>query len=94
MLTKREQLEEGWIKFVRYYCKEGYLDKWMGDSIDNPNNSSKNQMSLNSNITYWRCNNSKWLSDYEIGRGEVSGMLEISDSFTAEEIWNEILKNK
>ena len=33
-----EQLEEGWVKFTRIHCKEGYIDRWMGDCINNPNN--------------------------------------------------------
>ena len=31
-----EWLLEGWVKFRRHNCKEGFIDVWHGDSVDNP----------------------------------------------------------
>ena len=94
MALKQEQLEEGWVKFIRWHCKEGYLDRWMGDCINDPNKPTKHQMCLNSSACYWRCNNGEWISDRELGRSYVFTMLEMGEYFTAQEIWDELLKRE
>jgi hypothetical protein len=51
-------------------------------------------MCLNSSACYWRCNNSEWISDRELGRSAVFTMLEMGEEFTAQEIWDELLKRE
>jgi len=94
MELKNEQLEEGWVKFMRVHCKEGWLDRWMGDCINDPNKPTKHQMQLNSFACYWRCNNGAWVSDREIGRSEIHTLLEMGEEFTAKEIWEELLRRE
>lgn len=91
---KTERLEEGWVKFQRFYCKEGFLDRWMGDQINNPNNCNvpMSNLQLNSFSTYWRCNNGLWINDRELGRSYVFAMLQFAEEFTAQEIWDELLR--
>jgi hypothetical protein len=85
-MNNTERLSEGWVEFLRIHCKEGYLDRWSGDCINNPNNEIKHRLQLNSIVTYWRCNDSKWY----YGNG---GLFELTSEyfklFTANEIWDE-----
>lgn len=83
--------EEGWVKFVRYSCKEGHIDRWTGDCINNPNNPTKSSLQLNSFVTYWRCNDSEWIHANEIGRNNIYSLLEMREEFTAQEIWENLL---
>ena len=94
MALKQEILEEGWVKFTRWHCKEGYLDIWTGDCINNPNNPTKSQWQLNSFASYWRCNSGEWISDKDLGRSEVFALLQMGEEFTAKEIWDELLKRE
>ncbi len=89
---ENELLEEGWVKFLRFPCKEGHIDRWMGDCIDNPNKPTRNRMCLNSSATYYRFNDGKWYN----GRG-FKGILEIlvkhiRGLLTADEIFKETYK--
>ena len=86
---KTEQLQEGWIKFTRWYCKEGYLDRWIGDSINNPNNENQHQMCLNSMVSYWRCGG-EWVNSKELSKNILS-LLDLREDFTAKEIWDEVI---
>lgn len=89
----KEFLQEGWVEFWRFYCKSGYLDRWTGDSINNPNNISKSEMQLNSSKTYWRCNDGDWVCDREIGRKvNILEYVALGEVFTAQEIWDELLR--
>jgi hypothetical protein len=85
-----ERLKEGWVEFNRYYCKEGNIDCWMGDSINDPNNPEKSQWQLNSFSQFFRCNDGKWISNRDI-RG-IQGLLEMTWEFTAQEIWDEAIR--
>jgi hypothetical protein len=85
-----EMLEEGWVKFTRHYCKEGHIDCWNGDSINNPNNPSKSQWQLNSFVQFFRCNDGKWVNRMDLR--STQGLLLMSEHFTAEEIWNESIR--
>ncbi|MCB1711585.1 MAG: hypothetical protein KDH96_03620 [Candidatus Riesia sp.] len=87
-----EQLEEGWVRFKRFHCKEGVLDCWQGDSINNPNNKMKNLLSLNSHATYWRVGNSKWVSELELGGKKILNLLPKRFELTAQEIWDELIQ--
>ena len=89
-LKKPERLEEGWVKFTRYYCKEGHIDCWNGDMINNPNNPTKGQWQLNAFTQFFRYNNGKWINSRDLRA--TQGLLSMVDEFTAEEIWNEALR--
>ncbi len=92
MEQRVEQLEEKWFKFIRIYCKEGYIDRWMGDSINNPNNITKSRMSLNQSVSFYRLNDEDWISDRELGRGRILELLQYSTEFSAKEIFEESKK--
>ena len=94
MELKTERIQEKWYIFTRYHCKEGHLDKWMGDSINDPNRESKSQWQLNSFACFWRCDDGEWLSDSELGRSEIFALMQHGNEFTAKEIWNELLKRE
>jgi hypothetical protein len=84
---KTEFLEEGWVKFRRHQCKEGFIDYWMGDSINNPNESTKSRLQLNSSTAYFRLNGGKWINRREFSSEIHTYLLLLSDECTATEIW-------
>lgn len=86
---KRTEHQEEWVKFVRHYCKEGFIDVWCGDCADNPNNKEKRNFNLNSNETYFRLNGvGNWEKRIFFKESPI-GMLNIgSDWNTANEIWD------
>jgi len=80
--------QEGWVVFHRTQCKSGFIDRWMGDCINNPNNKNESQLQLNAFSTYFRLNGKgKWIHHREFNKS-VYEMLLDKDSLTAEEIWN------
>lgn len=86
------KMTEGWVTFQRTPCKEGYIDRWAGDSINDPNNETKHQMCLNSFTYYFRLNDGKWIHKHELGRNPFADLWETCEHFTAQEIWNEQLR--
>ena len=92
MALKREKLKEGWVEYTRSHCKTGHIDRWMGDCINDPNNNTNHNLQLNSMVTYWRCNNGKWIHGGEIGGSKVIPLLEYGTEFTAQEIWDELIR--
>ena len=71
-----EQLQEGWVIFRRIHFKDGYIDRWSGDSINDPNNPTQHNLQLNSTRAYYRCNNSKWVSNRRIN----GAMLQLTEA--------------
>ncbi len=86
------ELEEGWVKFIRIDCKEGWIDRWIGDCINNPNNPVKARINLNSSVTYYRCNVGQWVIDRDLGRSQILELLSMREEFTSIEIWDELLR--
>lgn len=82
-----EKLSEGWVTFYRYYCKEGYIDRWMGDCINDPNNETINRMQLNASTTYYRLNDGKWIHYLDLTSGIHPTIIYYKELFTAKEIW-------
>ncbi len=82
-------LSEGWVKYYRYNCVEGFIDIWKGDSYSNPNDIEKQQLSLNSIDTYFRLNGGEWIRRDKIFRRSTPEPLlgELSKWNTAVEIW-------
>ena len=84
-------LKEKWFTHIRFYCKEGVIDRWMGDAINNPNNDTKSNMQLNSVATFWRLNGvGEWIHNTEI-RQIYSLLVQFKDIATSDEIWQSAL---
>lgn len=84
---KIENLEDGWVKFRRYYCKEGFIDYWIGNGLDNPNLQTPNQLSLGIK-SYFRLNGTGGWKERMWFKENLVGLLNIGcRSSTAEEIW-------
>ena len=82
------RLNEDWVRFTRIYCKDGYIDKWMGDCVNDPNNDKISNIQLNSSSTYYRLNGKgKWIE-----RNEFKQMMQLivvfKETTPAAEIWN------
>lgn len=84
-------LKEKWFTHIRFYCKQGVIDRWMGDCINDPNNDTKSNMQLNSIATYWRLNGvGDWVNSRDMR--DIYGLLvEFKDIATADEIWQDAL---
>lgn len=82
-----ENLKEGWVSFTRFHCKEGYIDYWTGDCINNPNNPTKRGMQLSSFSAYYRLNGGEWTHREEVRH--IHHLLRNREVFTAQEIWDE-----
>jgi hypothetical protein len=80
-------LSEGWVNFTRFPCKEGYIDRWLGDCINNPNSIEKSMLQLNSFTEYYRCNSGEWIPKHEFKRYFFHDMREEREFFTADEIF-------
>lgn len=84
-----ETKKEGWVKFMRIPCKSGFIDRWVGDLADNPNNKCRSQQNLNSFSTYFRLNGKgKWISQRDFKKSVIGEISSNQDKSTAEEIWN------
>lgn len=90
--VKSETKKEGWVQFMRIPCKKGFIDRWMGDVADNPNNEKRSQQHLNTITTYFRLNGKgKWASQRDFKKSVSMEIgLNIKNS-TAEEIWYDCL---
>ena len=89
---KHEKMKESWVNFTRFYCKEGYIDRWTGDSSDNPNKEKPHPMNLNSTATFFRLNDGEWTPIYYFNRRFDSDIYTYRKEFSAEEIWDENYK--
>lgn len=87
-----ETLEEGWVKFRRFNCKEGYIDIWMGDSINDPNRQHKHQMQLNSITQYFRLNSGEWFHSSNFIGSSIIYIQEFRHDHKANEIFECISK--
>lgn len=87
---KKEQLQEGWVDFLRLHCKEGFIDRWQGDSAHDPNKEKKHPLCVNSFTSYYRLNGEgEWVHKAEFENRFFSDLLDCREDFTAEEIWSE-----
>lgn len=84
-------LKEKWFTHIRIYCKQGFVDRWMGDCINDPNNDTKSNLQLNAIATYFRLNGKgKWIEMREIRKIYIL-LEQFKDIATSDEIWNEAL---
>jgi hypothetical protein len=91
---KVEYLSEDWVKFQRYPCKTGFIDVWIGDSADNPNNSTKMNYNLNSIHKAYRLNGvGEWKFDLASTQTLINFLIIMSDTCTADEIWNVVFNS-
>ena len=81
-------MSEKWYKFIRYTCKDGFIDRWLGDLINNPNNENKHQQSLNSFSEYYRINEGVWFHKDCFKKGFYADLLKIRFEYSAHEIWD------
>ena len=86
-----KRLKSGWVEFTRFYCKEGHIDRWMGDAINDPNNKHIHGQQLNSSATFYRFNGGKWIYSGDLKRSNVIYTLDLyGELFTADEIKQEL----
>lgn len=82
-------LSEGWVIFTRHECEYGgYIDMWVGDCINDPNNIAKSNLQLNSTATYFRLNDSRWHSKRDFIGDFQHHLRQLMTGFTAQEIWD------
>jgi hypothetical protein len=91
MKNSSEQIKEGWVNFTRFHCKEGFIDRWMGDCFSDPNNDKPSIWNGNMFTQYYRVNGGKWINRDEFDRNFIAILFSNAKNFTAEEIWNESL---
>lgn len=81
-----ESITEGWVKFTRRHFAEGYIDRYMGDQMDNPNNKSKSQLSINALSTWYRVSgSSEWVNSRSLFK--MAEHWQMTD-LPAEMIWD------
>jgi hypothetical protein len=86
----REQLTEKWYQYIRYYCIEGTIDVWAGDSANNPNNETKSKINMNQSTCFVRLNGGMWIPHWGRFKKYLNiDVAELHQYFTAEEIWKE-----
>ena len=87
---KLEYKIEGWVGFVRMYTTDGFIDKWTGDSSNDPNNKNISNIHFNSFQTYYRLNeNGKWVNKdrFSPKRNLTAYITEVGELYSADEIW-------
>lgn len=67
----REVLNEKWYQFIRYYCTDGTIDVWAGDSANDRNNETKSKININQSTCFVRVND----SDSNLKTDSVIGTL-------------------
>jgi hypothetical protein len=83
-----------WVKFRTIQCGTGSIDVWTGDCINNPNNTTKNKMQLNSVTQYFRLNGKgDWISYREFD-GNLISWITVNPTESAEDIWNAALRRE
>ena len=87
--------EENGVIFYRHHCKEGFIDRWMGDASQDPNQPLKKvDFQLNSYRVMFRLNGKgEWESRGNWKHGFTNYLLDNCETKTAEEIWNEFKIN-
>lgn len=80
--------KNAWVEFVRFPFVEGYIDIWMGDCAQNPNNPQRVGYSLNSFATYYRLSGTdEWLRSTCFSPFFRGNIIAYRETMTAAEIW-------
>ncbi len=82
-----ETIKEGWLKFTRFHCKEGYIDRWIGDANDDPNSIVESSLKLNLTAQYYRCNGGVWILSECFNRHFLNNISNLKSHFSADEIF-------
>lgn len=91
-MRKTQYLQEKWYTFRRWEFPDGeYIDVWMGDSINDPNNEDKSKLNLNSMKTCLRLNNSTWIDSRDMRDRTGWSEIPVSEEKTAKEFWDKII---
>ena len=89
-----QSLMEGWVYFDRFYCTEGYIDRWIGNFSQNPNKQFMSSMMSNSIKYCYRLNNDEWIDGRCFESDFFNTLIEYRKYFTAREIfWNGVRSN-
>ena len=85
--------KEGWVEFLRHECKSGFIDQWLGDVANNPNNETESKWQLNSFALFYRLNGQgKWISQRDFSKGLNAEIILTQHNLSAQEIWNDCLR--
>lgn len=92
-LNTREELQEDWVKFTRFHFKEGYIDRWIGYTFNNPN-TFKQKGKCDSKHRFYRINGNVWEPDEHFNRKISLSLInnELRGLYTAREIYVRYLK--
>lgn len=81
--------ENHWAEFVRIPCKSGYIDIWIGDCANNPNNPTKSGVNLNAFRTFYRFDHKQgWFVEYDFKYDTREVIRTGYTDFTSVEIWD------
>jgi hypothetical protein len=84
-------IKEKWFTYCRIYCKQGFIDRLICDSANDPNLDQKQSFNLNSISTYYRLGGSStWFVKSCFNQIEEI-ILNFKDISTSEEIWECVL---
>lgn len=86
-----QRFMEGWVCFDRYYCTEGYIDRWTGSGSQDPNSPFMSAMTSDIRVFY-RVNKGKWIDRRQFESDFFVTLLECHKYFTASEIFQNGLK--
>lgn len=91
---QNELINEGWVKATRrYFADGGTIDRWMGDSINNPNREKQSGLQLNSFATYYRYNGGEWIHSSDLFKMNVHWqMTDLPASMIWENCYNDYQK--
>lgn len=88
-----ETITEGWVTFRRVQCKEGTLDRWVGDCADDPNRKTQSKISLNMMVGSYRFDGKGyWIPDDCLER-DIQQIFHLYHmDYTSQEIYENMLK--
>jgi hypothetical protein len=71
-----------------FYFVEGYIDRWTGDMINDPNNEKESQFCLSAFASYYRLNSGKWINERSFQNRIFDAMFSLEAcEKTATEVW-------
>jgi hypothetical protein len=91
----KERFSEDWVSFTRFNCKKGFIDRWIGDCISDPNKSKPSLINGNMITTYYRLNGiGEWKNRNEFKDNFFRIILDFGDDYSSDRIWDIcLLKN-
>lgn len=85
-IKKTEILQEGWLHFRRLHCREGFIDIWSGDEVEDPNQDTQSEDSGFYITSWYRLNGEgKWFNKKEFF--DILSCLELGTEKSAQDIW-------